>query len=342
MIEIDGSDGEGGGQIIRTSLGLSLLTDQAVKLKNVRAKRSRPGLQRQHLMAVLAAAEVGQARVTGAELHSQELTFVPGRIVPGDYTFDIGTAGSTGLVLQTLLPPLMTAQGTSRIWIKGGTHNPLAPTAGFLQRAFAPALAKFGPRVSIEARPFGFYPVGGGQLCVTIEPREALNIVSLKQRGHVLQRSATAYVSHLPLHIAQREIDVIAQGLSWSKENAELNAVALKDTSGPGNAIEITIECEHASEVVTSIGERGRRAEEVARQAVDEAARYLDANVPIGEHLADQLLLPLALAGGGEFLTGPLAMHSLTNMQTIERFLPVRFETAERAAGQWMVSVHAR
>ena len=341
MINIDGAKGEGGGQIIRTALGLSLVTGKAVHLNNVRAKRSRPGLQKQHLVAVLAAAEVGQAKVSGAELGSQEIRFFPGEVKAGDYTFDIGTAGSTTLVVQTLLPALMVAAVPSRLEIIGGTHNPMAPSAGFLAHAFAPTLAKFGPQLDVVAQPLGFYPAGGGKLTVTIEPRKQLERIEMLARGEIVLRRAIAYCAKLPASIGERELERVSHGLQWHDRGAELKTVVLHDTRSPGNALEITIGSEHAVEVVVALGERGKPAESVAEEAVVAARSYLEAEVPIGEHLADQLLIPLALAGGGAFVTLPLTLHTTTNMRTIERFLPVKFEQRELEPGKWQVSVHA-
>lgn len=340
MIIIDGSAGEGGGQIIRTSLGLALLTGQAVQLINVRAKRSRPGLQRQHVMAVLAAAEIGQAKIAGAEVGSQKIFFTPGQVTPGDYAFDIGSAGSTTLVLQTVLPALIAGNTGSRLVIEGGTHNSLAPTTGFLAQAFAPLLARFGPQLSVQAQPFGFYPAGGGKLTATIEPTAKLQPVDLLKRGAIVRRRAVAYCSHLPAAIGDRELKSVSERLGWTSENSEVETIVLTDTRGPGNVLELTIESEHVTEVIVAFGERGKPAEVVAKEAAAEADAYLQAEAPVGMHLADQLLIPLALAGSGSFVTLPLSLHTTTNMRTIERFLPVKFTHRERSPGQWLVEVH--
>jgi RNA 3'-terminal phosphate cyclase (ATP) len=268
--------------------------------------------------------------------------FWPGDVQPGEYRFDIGTAGSTTLVLQTVLPPMMLAAAPSQLTILGGTHNPMAPSAGFLQTAFAPLLAKFGPRLDITADPFGFYPAGGGQLAVQIEPASTLRPITLSERGPIVRRTATAYLAQLPDHIAARELDLVARRLGWHAKNSDLRTVVLTNTRSPGNALEVTLVAEHAIETCFVCGERGKKAEHVAQQAVEEIKRYEQANVPIGEHLADQLLIPLALAGSGSFVTLPLSLHSMTNMSVIEQFLPVRFATRELDAGGWQVSVERR
>ncbi|HDP88421.1 MAG TPA: RNA 3'-phosphate cyclase [Thioalkalivibrio sp.] len=185
MLSIDGSMGEGGGQVLRSSLALSLCLGRPFRMTRIRAARSRPGLQRQHLAAVRAAAAIGHARVAGDELHSQTLEFAPAGVAPGDYRFDIGSAGSTALVLQTVLPPLLTADGPSRLVIQGGTHNPMAPTFEFIRDAFLPLLVRMGPRLAIALHRPGFYPVGGGELVVSVDPVPVLAPLSLHARGEL-------------------------------------------------------------------------------------------------------------------------------------------------------------
>jgi RNA 3'-terminal phosphate cyclase (ATP) len=281
---------------------------------NIRARRARPGLLRQHLTAVEAAARVGGARVEGARLRSAELAFAPGAVRPGEYAFDIGTAGSATLVLQTILPALLAAEGPSRVTLFGGTHNPLAPPFEFLARVFVPALARMGARIRLTLLRHGFAPKGGGEIRAEIEPAP-LAPLHLLERGRVVRRRAEALVSNLPLSVAERELRIVG----WA--DAEARPVA---SAGPGNVLLLHVECEHASELVAGFGRRGLPAERVAQGAVAEVERYLAADVPVGEHLADQLLLPLALAGGGSFRTLPLSSHARTNAGIIERFLPVR------------------
>src|SRR5437762_121940 len=194
MLTIDGSFGEGGGQIIRTSLALSLITGTPFRIYNVRARRAKPGLQRQHLTAVNAAAEVGNAQVDGAQVGAREFTFRPGKVQPGAYTFDIGTAGSTTLVLQAILPPLMCAAEPSLVVLRGGTHNVHAPPYEFLARTFLPLIARMGPRVHVELVRYGFYPPGGGQFNVYIEPAAHLTPLELIARGEFKSRRARGLV----------------------------------------------------------------------------------------------------------------------------------------------------
>lgn len=339
MITIDGSFGEGGGQIIRTSCALSLITGKPFRIYNVRAKRKKPGLQPQHLTAVNAAAEIGRAKVDGAGVGSQAFTFNPGQVVPGDYTFNIGTAGSTTLVLQTVLPPLMIAAAPSRLTLEGGTHNVHAPPFEFLKKTFLPLVNRTGPRVFIELERYGFYPPGGGKFHVTIEPAASRNRVDLQERGEIHAQRARALVVNLPPSIAERELNVIREKLQWSDEQLQIETSS--NAYSPGNVLTIEIESEHLTEIFTGIGERGVRAEAVAERAVKEAEQYLAHDAPVGFHLADQLLIPLILAGGGSYLTGPLSLHTTTNIEVIKKFLAIEISVEEVGGEMWKVELRA-
>ena len=331
MIDIDGSEGEGGGQILRTALSLAICTGQPFRVANIRAHREKPGLMRQHLTAVKAAAEICVGEVDGAELGSRALTFRPGKLVAGDYSYDIGTAGSCTLVLQTVLPPLLTAAGPSRVRITGGTHNRTAPPFDFLARSFLPLLARMGADVSLELARHGFYPRGGGEIRATIRPTARLAPLSLTARGGFVHGSAEAYIAALPLQVAQRELAVIGKVLGWPQEQLWVRGLA--NDEGPGNAVTITLQHEQVTEVFTGFGEKGVRAETVAEAAALEARDYLAATAPVGAHLADQLLLPMALAGGGEFLAIDVTPHLRSNAAVVERFTARRVHIATRDGG---------
>ncbi|HZS45583.1 MAG TPA: RNA 3'-terminal phosphate cyclase [Blastocatellia bacterium] len=321
MITIDGSYGEGGGQILRTSLALSLVTGKPFRIEKIRAGRKNPGLLRQHLTCVQAAKEIGQADTSGDALGSTHLTFVPAAIKPGDYAFAIGTAGSTTLVLQTVLPALMIADGNSSLILEGGTHNPFSPPFDFLRSAFLPILKRMGASVeSMLVRP-GFYPAGGGEIHFKIAPATKLEPIDLTQRGEIVARYGRAIVASLPKKIGEREIAVLGRKLSWNKE--WLSVETLDNSRGPGNIVLAEILSENVTDVFTGFGERGVPAEAVAEKAVQSARRYLAAEVAVGEYLADQLLLPMALAGAGAFTTLPLSRHSMTNIDIIKHFLDV-------------------
>ena len=337
MITIDGSFGEGGGQIIRTSCALALITGKPFRVYNVRARRDKPGLQRQHLTAVMAAAEVGQAKVDGAGVGSKEFTFTPGEIVPGDYRFSIGTAGSTTLVLQTILPPLMIAGKPSMLTLEGGTHNVHAPPFEFLEKTFLPLVNRLGPHVTIELERYGFYPPGGGRFHVIIEPGRERNRLEMLERGEIRRARARALVVKLPPGIAERELNVIKERMDW--EDSQLQIVTSDNAFSPGNVLTIEIESDHVLEIFTGIGERGVRAETIAERAIEEACKYLAVDAPVGEHLADQLLIPLALSKGGSFLTGEPSLHTTTNIEIIKMFLDVDMNIQALGDGIWRIDV---
>lgn len=328
MIHIDGSFGEGGGQILRTSLSLSLITGTTFRIENIRAGRERPGLLRQHLAAVQAAAEIGQATVSGASLGSTSLVFEPGTVKPGTYHFVVGTAGSGTLVLQTVLPSLMTAVLPSRIVIEGGTHNCAAPPFDFLEKTFLPMIEKMGPRISVRLERYGFYPAGGGRLVIEITPVPKLAPIDIGDRGETLKAEVNAIVANLPRHIAQREVNTAAKVLDCGAE--ELRIIETENSPGPGNVVLIDIQCSRITQVFTAFGQVGRSAESVGYAAAREANSYLASEGAVCEHLADQLLLPIALAGSGAFTTVRASAHARTNMDIITKFLPVSFCLEER------------
>jgi RNA 3'-terminal phosphate cyclase (ATP) len=336
MILIDGSFGEGGGQILRTSLSLSLITGQPFRIERIRSRRKNPGLLRQHLTSVMAAARVGSAHIEGAEAASQELTFIPQTLNGGHYSFAIGTAGSTTLVLQTILVPLLVAPVASTIELEGGTHNMAAPSFDFLTRSFLPLVARMGAQVEATLERPGFYPAGGGRIVVTIEPAQKLAHLELLERGKLVACRARAVVANLPHDIARREIDVVREKTGWPE--ASLQAHGITGSIGPGNVLTLDAESEHVTEVVTGFGRRGVRAEDVAAGAVEEMQRYLDSDAAAGEHLADQLLLPMAVGGGGAFTTLAPSSHTITNAEVIRRFTgrEVRFEDE---GTRWRVTV---
>jgi RNA 3'-terminal phosphate cyclase (ATP) len=325
MIRIDGSFGEGGGQILRTSLSLSLATGKPFRIEKIRAGRERPGLLRQHLTAVLAAVEVGGAEVDGATLGSTELTFSPGNVRPGEFKFSVGTAGSGTLVFQTILPALMLASEPSRLAIEGGTHNTAAPPFDFLERTFLPLVERMGPKVQLQFERYGFYPAGGGRFCAEIHPVEVLNGIQIGERGEITSRRAIAVVANLPRHIAQREVETVGKMLNWGPE--QFSVQENRNSAGPGNIVMIEIESSGVTEIFSSFGQVALAAEKVASIAARDAREYLVSRAAAGEHLTDQLLVPLALAGKGSFTAQKINLHARTNMKVISEFLPVRFET---------------
>jgi len=340
MLTLDGSYGEGGGQILRTSLALALITGRGFHLHNLRAKRKNPGLARQHMACLQAAAILGEAETQGVNLGSQEIVFCPRRpmahIAAGaEWHFEVPSAGSAMLLLQTLLFPL--AQRGGRLRVKGGTHNPMAPPFDFLTNTFFPLLARMGLTADAELIRPGFCPAGGGEAVFVIAPCLRPSPLALLQRGKVRNIRAVAYISRLPAHIAGRELAVIGKRLDISPEN--LRTVVARDAAGAGNVAAVFLDCEEVSETFTAFGVKGVRAEKVGLAAANEAQQWLKADVPVGPYLADQLLLPCALAGGGEFRTMAPTAHSRTNAWVISKFLDIKTEFIPQADGSWLVRV---
>ena len=326
MLIIDGSQGEGGGQVLRSSLALALVTGRAFTLENVRAGRKKPGLLKQHLAGVRAATQVGTAKVVGDQLGSKRLEFYPGKVQPGDYTFRVGSAGSATLVLQTVLPALMLADQPSRLTLEGGTHNSMAPPFDFLVHAYLPLVNRLGPQIQAVLERPGFYPAGGGRFTVEVQPAKKWERLDLTQRGPVVRRRVRALVAQLPRHIAERECQTIAALLKWNPEAFAIEE--LRNSVGPGNVVMIEAGSADVTEVFTGFGQRGIKAEQVAQQAAQAALEYLNSTAVVGEYLADQLLLPLALSShcggpGGRFLTLPLSSHSTTHLSILRLFLSI-------------------
>lgn len=342
MIEIDGSAGEGGGQILRTSLALSMCTGQPFTLQKIRAGRAKPGLMRQHLTCVTAASEVCGAEVHGAELNSQSLTFKPGPVRAGDYSFSVGTAGSCTLVLQTVWPALLMADAPSRVKLGGGTHNPMAPPFHFLERSYAPLMRKLGAEVELRLHRLGFYPAGGGEVEVTIGPAsDKLRPFDLIERGSKLESFAECLTPGLPRTVAQRELEHLGRAFEWGRE--QLRSPPARQNEGPGNALMATLAYENLTEVFTQFGEKGVSSDKVAHLLVDEVREYQKGTAALGPHLADQWVLPLALAVwkrqvSATYTATELTDHATTNFEVIQKFLPVQIESS--AAGtSWLVTV---
>lgn len=329
LVTLDGSRGEGGGQILRTALSLSLLTGRPFRIVKIRANRSEPGLRPQHLKAVKAAAELGRAELVGAAVGSRDLTFRPGPIEPRDLTIDIGTAGSTGLVLQTLhLPLAMRAEGPVRVVLTGGTFNPKAPPFPFLEQTWRAHLANMGAPVALASPAAGFYPRGGGRLEAWIEPAQP-RAWSQTRRGELLRIRGVAGVANLADDIAgrlrARALERLADA-GWA-DGPEIK-IEIETVRWPsiGRGAALSLVAEHAATAPAAfvgVGERGKPAELVADEAVDELLNYLAvADAAVDPHSADQILLPLALAEGrSEYTVSEATEHLRTNAATIGAFL---------------------
>lgn len=337
MLTIDGSHGEGGGQLLRSSLALALATARPVRIVAIRAGRGKPGLLRQHLTAVEAAAALSGATVEGARLGSRELSFAPGPVRAGAYRFAIGSAGSALLVVQALLPALLVSPGRFELTIEGGTHNPAAPTYDYFAKVLAPLLGRLGARLEARLDRAGFYPAGGGRLRVVVDGGGRLAALDLRARGEVRARRVVAITSALPRHVGEREVAAVAAHLGW--DAAACGTIEAVRSPGPGNVVSIEIEADHVTELFVGFGERGVPAERVAEGAAGAAAAWLAAGVPVGEHLADQLLVPLALGAGGRFRTVAPSRHTTTQIDLLRWFTGVEVTAREEAGGAWELTV---
>ena len=329
-VSIDGAMGEGGGQVLRSSLSLAMLTGTRVEITRIRAGRPKPGLMRQHRMSVEAAATICRGEAEGDDLGSTSLRFPPGRVRAGDYRFAIATAGSANLVLQTILLPLALADGPSTLTLEGGTHNPMAPPFDFLVRTFLPVLARMGAKVTMELDRYGFVPAGGGRIIVRIEPVAKLSPIELVKRGDVTKQSGRVVVANLEGSLAYRQRTALAAAMGWDEDAIAVDSVR---SAGPGNVMQIAIETADHCEVITGFGERGTGTEKIVGGMVGEAKHYVESDACVGIHLADQLLLPFAIAGGGRFTTARVTEHTSTNAKVIESFMPLRVAFEEGAHG---------
>ena len=335
MITIDGSEGEGGGQVVRNALALSLVTGQPFRIINIRGERKKPGLMRQHLTAVEAACAIGSAACEGGAIGASEICFQPGKVQAGEYRFAVGTAGSTNLVLQTVLMPLLLADGPSRLVLEGGTHNMQAPPFDFIERVFLPVINRMGPRVEAVLVRHGFYPRGGGRVEIDISPAP-LTPVDCLDRGALRHVSATALFAGLPFEIAQREIATLRKFLDWPEDAFAVRQLA--EDRGPGNALLLEAAFEHATEIVTGFGQLGVSAESLAKTAAHRMAGYLESEAFAGPYLADQLMLPFALAGGGSFTTVKPSQHALTARDVIALFTGKRARFMQQPSGVHLVT----
>jgi RNA 3'-terminal phosphate cyclase (ATP) len=324
-LTIDGSQGEGGGQVLRTALGLAMLTQQPARIHRIRAKRSKPGLMRQHLACVRAACLVSNGSAEGDEVGSGEVTFTPGPIAAGQHRIDIGSAGSTTLVLQTVLPALLLARscgGPVGVTVTGGTHNPLAPPAPFFGECFVPVLRAMGADVGFACDRPGFFPRGGGVVRLDVTPVEVLQPLDLLDAGENTG-SATVEVllGSLPIDVADRELEVLRKGLNKLPPEA-FTVRQLPREVGPANAVVARVPQEKLTHIAVALGERGRSAHKVANDLVSQLRSYFKHRAPVGPHLADQLLIPLALAGG-RFRTAGQDAHAETNAAVIKQMIGV-------------------
>ena len=341
-ITVDGAAGEGGGQLLRASLALSMALGRPFRMVNIRAKRPKPGLKRQHLTCLHAAQAICGAKITGDAINSLAISFVPGPVRPGDHHFDIGSGGSCTLVLQAIVPPLLTASASSRLTVTGGTHVPHAPPFEFLRDTLFPWLKKLGPRLAATMDRPGFMQVGGGSITVAIEPVSALMALEANACGAFIGASGHIRAYNLHAGVGERECAALQEEkfatLGLAADNILMETPS-RAVEGPGNVVLVTVRRESGMTVCTGIGQRDVKAESVARQAANRAMAFLQAEVPVEQHLADQLLVPLALAGGGSFLTEKPSLHTRTCMELLPLFTDIKARASQQNAKAWRITL---
>jgi RNA 3'-terminal phosphate cyclase (ATP) len=365
---IDGSMGEGGGQILRTSLALACITGRNLHIENIRASRRKPGLAKQHLICVRAACKICGGKCEGAKIGSQVLDFQPGPIRGGDFSFDIGSAGSATLVIQTILPALFLADKPSTVSVTGGTHNPWAPPYDFLAETFLPAIRSAGFDADCKLEKHGFYPAGGGKIVLNISPRQEkpkfvrwasspAHAVSIQhgqtscpsygcQKAENIQIHARIYTAKLPAHIAQRQKNLLLQSRLKFKN---IEHIEVTDSDGPGNCIMLRLCGGGRTTLFTAFGQKGKPSEKVVGEVVSLAKDFLHIGAAIDHFLADQLLIYIAinshftkdsetgaLNNACCYTTNELSTHLTTNIETIKKFLPVEFKTEHKDRIYWI------
>jgi RNA 3'-terminal phosphate cyclase (ATP) len=342
LVKIDGSFGEGGGQILRTSLSLSTITKTPFEIYNIRANRKTPGLSYQHLQAVNATAQICNAEVIGNQLRSTYLKFCPGDTQSGAYHINIGTAGSISLVLQTIFYPLGLANKPSSVTITGGTHVIYSPCIDYLIQQWLCYLKQIGFHAEIQSPMAGFYPRGNGVVSVMINLATPQRPLRIENRGKLIQVNGISMVSNLDIHIAQRQQLQARKRLSEFGIPHEI-LVEERASSGKGTMLLLIGKFEHSQCCYFSLGALGKRAETVADEACNEFFSFLKTRGVIDEYLADQLIIPLALAkGSSQFVTPRVTQHLLTNIEVVKRFLPVAIEVSGSLGDEGFINIEYR
>jgi RNA 3'-terminal phosphate cyclase (ATP) len=337
MIIIDGSQGEGGGQMVRNACALSLVTGEPFRISNIRGRRAKPGLMRQHMTAVEAACAISGSQCSGLAVGASEMEFRPGRVTAGEYQFAVGTAGSTSLVLQTVLMPLLLADAPSRLTLEGGTHNPSAPPFDFIERTFLPVINQMGPHIAARLVRHGFYPRGGGRIEIDITP-SALSPIACIDRGAAQGFAAQSLFSALPFPIAERLLDRAKRDLaSWPDDAFAVRE--LPADQGPGIILMLEARYANVTEIVSAFGQLGVPAERLAKTAAARLNGYIDSSAFAGPYLADQLILPFALAGGGRFTTVKPSEHLRTAIDIAQRFTGQSIALEQQPGGEHLLCV---
>jgi RNA 3'-terminal phosphate cyclase (ATP) len=344
LIEIDGSYGEGGGQILRSALALSAILGKPFTIHHVRSKRKNPGLQAQHLEAVKAIAQITEAQTEGVQFGSQKITFNPQKILPGEYHFEVRTAGSVTLLLQAVLLPLCFSKGISTVTLIGGTHVPWSPTFHYLSEVLLATLQRMGVSAEATIEKWGFYPKGGGRIQLTINPLHVLRPISLVDRGSLKRFRGISAISNLPRHVADRQKEQALKRIQRElKTDGEITVLYDVPSNGPGSFLFMLVEYENVIAGFSSIGVRGKPAEKVADEAVDSLKDYIESDGCIDPHLADQVVPFMALAkGNSSFTTNRITEHLLTNLWVIRHFLDVAISREGEKGEKGRVAIFSR
>ena len=346
MIEIDGSYGEGGGQIIRTALSLSCLLKKSFRIFNIRKKRKKPGLMPQHLTCVKAAQLITDAEVTGAYAGSSELLFSPHEVKGGYFSFDIGTAGSTSLVFQTLIPALAFSQQKTTLTLKGGTHVPLSPSFHYLSNVFVHFLGQLGIKVQLAIESYGFYPRGGGIVRAEIFHVKNIKPLRIMERGNILQITGYSAVGNLPLSIAERQKDAFANKINREiKNNNACLIIELVEVPSIGQGTFVYLEARSEDSVAgfTALGARGKKAEVVGEEAAEEFVKYYTTGAALDYHIADQIVLYLSLCSEeSRFTTSSITNHLLTNLWVINLFHGIQYSIEGEVGEKGMVKIKSK
>lgn len=329
MIEIDGTHGEGGGQILRTALSMSAVLNGPVKVSNIRAGRPRPGLAPSHVTSIEAVAELCDADVDGLYAGSKEIVFKPGQLTGGDFEFDVGTAGSISLVLLTCLIPAIMAKSRISLTVKGGTDVDWSPPIDFLRMVHLPILAKFGPSCEIEVSSRGFYPEGGGEVTAEVSPVPRLEGVDLSKRGEVVEIQGVAFAQNLPEHVASRiKHAAVKQLVGFKRVQIDLD---LQRGHSTGAGIVLAAVCENTVIGASALGAKGIRSESLGENCAAELRDALDTGATVDEHMLDQILPYMALAQGrSTALADEMTEHAKTNIWVIEKMLGKGFQIDQK------------
>ena len=335
MIEIDGSYGEGGGQILRTALAFSTILKIPIRVKNIRANRKNPGLGNQHLAAANALARISGATIEGNKIGSQRMTFIPKEVRPGGYEFRIETAGSVTLLLQTIFLPLCLAPGDSTLTLVGGTHVPWSPPFHYLSEVFLPGLSPMGVSADALIEKWGFYPKGGGLVRLEISQVNGLKPISLVERGSLKKIRGISAIANLPKHVAERQKEQALERIQREvKIDPEIAILSDAPSVGQGSFLFLSAEYEGIVVGFSSLGARGKPAEKVADEAVDFLKNYLESDGCVDPHLADQLVPFMALAKGHSSLTTTqMTEHLLTNLWVVAQFMETKIQTQGELGG---------